>query len=204
MEAIGRVAVEKLSVFLERKWWGARSVPIARDALIMGAGLLGLRWIEVSRVRVKDVIEEGNLLRVRTAKMGRRRTVETGKSWGQMAGVIARMQTEKSEERPLFQTRNGTVVKYEQVLRRCKRWTKEATGTEYTFHCLRHSFAVSMYEKGMDVLEISRALGHKSLQWTTIYLATVVPCETAGGIGFTKDDGVNRALRIYNPEEREA
>jgi integrase len=201
MKAIGREGVEKLSLLIERMWYYSTSLAKRRDAVIMGAGLLGLRWVEVSRVLVKDVVEEGNTLRVRTAKKGRRRTIVTGKSWGFGAKCIVMQQTCGNPDGLLFTTRNGTAVSYEQVLRRCKEWTRRATGEEFTFHSLRHSFAVSMYEKGMDVLEISRALGHKSLQWTSVYLATIVPCETVGGVGFTKDGAAERTLRVFNPEE---
>jgi integrase len=201
MKPIGKYGVSKLSVLLEKVWYYSTSTARRRDALMMGAGLMGLRCCEVLRVRRKDVVIEGELLRVRTAKKGRRRTIGMGKSWLCGARLLMLDDREASGEDLLFRTKYRTPVRYEQILRRCREWTKKATGEVYTFHCLRHSFAVSMYEKGMDVLEISRALGHKSLQWTSVYLATIVPCETAGGMAFTREDGVKPPLRIFNPRE---
>lgn len=203
MRSLSKSEREKLSVLIERMWYFTRSIARRRDALIMGAGLLGLRWVEVSRLRWMDVVREGDLLRVRTAKGGRERTVETGKSWGQGIELMRRRGVSKDPAAWLFVTSSGRPVSYDQVIRRCRAWSKEATGQIYTFHCLRHSFAVSLYEQGMDVLEISRSLGHKSLQWTSTYLKTIVPCATAGGIGFTKDDGRTRSLRLFDPKENE-
>lgn len=201
MRPIPKVGVERLSAMIERKWWDGRSLAVRRDALMMGLGLLGLRCCEVLRVRRKDWTFQGHTLMVRTAKRGRRRTITVGASWSTGVGFILRYGLDGDPDDLLFRTRNGNAVAYEQALRRCREWTKLATGRAYTFHCLRHSFAVSMYEKGMEVLEISRALGHKSLQWTSTYLATVVPCETVGGVPFTREGGVKRVLRIFNPEE---
>ncbi|EAO9488599.1 hypothetical protein AKL49_25300, partial [Salmonella enterica] len=37
-------------------------------------------------------------------------------------------------------------------------------------HSLRHSFALFALEEGVDLVSISKLLGHKSLKTTTIYL----------------------------------
>lgn len=37
------------------------------------------------------------------------------------------------------------------------------------FHCLRHSFAVRLYDKTRDVLLVQAALGHRSIQSTMVY-----------------------------------
>lgn len=57
---------------------------------------------------------------------------------------------------------------YEHQLRKhCKNigWTKPASS-----HLFRHSFATHLYDRGMDLLKIQKALGHKTIHSTTIYV----------------------------------
>lgn len=42
-----------------------------------------------------------------------------------------------------------------------------------TFHSLRHTFAVELYQKTKDILKVKRALGHRSLANTMIYTTVV-------------------------------
>ena len=51
----------------------------------------------------------------------------------------------------------------------CKKITQELQ-VKVTPHSLRHIFALSVYKKGLDLVSISRLLGHTSISTTQIYL----------------------------------
>lgn len=194
---------------LEETWWRRSSWAKRRDALCLGLGLCGLRWIEVSRVQVKDLCFEDGLVRVRTAKGGVDRVVAVGLSWvnafrqvryrlecsgiltAEMAGGVA------------FLSSTGRSLAYSQVLRTCRRWTKRHFGQAFTFHSLRHTAGVRLYLATRDVLAVQQLLGHKDLRWTQVYLQVFagyggvgVPSFVAGGSG---DPG---ELRLFDPEGR--
>lgn len=44
-------------------------------------------------------------------------------------------------------------------------------------HALRHTFARELWEEGKDLLTISRALGHRSLKTTAVYLESIGACD---------------------------
>ncbi len=56
-------------------------------------------------------------------------------------------------------------------LKHLKQWTK-AAGIEkhITWHCARHSYATNLLEQEVDILTVSKLLGHKSILQTQTYL----------------------------------
>jgi len=74
--------VPEFEARLERAWWRrSRSRTFRRDALMVGLGLCGLRWIEVHSLRASCVDNFQGAVRVFTAKGGVGRTVRVGLSW---------------------------------------------------------------------------------------------------------------------------
>ena len=152
-----------------------------RDALAVSLGLCGLRWEEVSRVRVCDLDPGGNL-DVRSAKGGVRRTIPVG------VGVVSALRLLCLESRrqfgeasPVFCVRcSGRPLSYEQIKRRMREWTKTVFGRPFSFHCLRHTAAIRVYRATRDVLAVQRFLGHQSLRWTETYLRSLEVVEVAG------------------------
>ena len=61
---------------------------------------------------------------------------------------------------------------------------------EITFHCLRHSFATHLLEKGVDVKYIQEILGHFSIKTTMRYLH--VRKETLVNVASPLDDLYNK------------
>lgn len=55
----------------------------------------------------------------------------------------------------------------------CRKQTSIALGVKFNFHCLRHTFAMALYDRTRDVFLVKRALGHKSLASTLIYADTL-------------------------------
>jgi integrase len=44
-------------------------------------------------------------------------------------------------------------------------------------HCLRHTFAIELYKKTRDIKLVQRALGHKSINNTMVYMDLVITTE---------------------------
>jgi integrase/recombinase XerC len=72
---------------------------------------------------------------------------------------------------PLFRSRNGGRLGPRQVQLRLKHWLKAAGITKpLSVHCLRHSFATRLYSLTGDLHLVQRALGHRHITTTEIYV----------------------------------
>jgi len=70
----------------------------------------------------------------------------------------------------LFQTYRGHISE-RSFQERLKKAIKDSGVNQYfTCHDLRHSFAINMLEKGIDLEKVRKMLGHSSLRTTQIYL----------------------------------
>jgi hypothetical protein len=184
MLAIGSEFVSRLEVFLETAAFDRRWA-VRRDALAVSLGLCGLRWEEVHRVRMRDVdVATGRLL-VESAKGGLRRVLPLG------SPLLGRIQDLVNGRPSLcrgvavsdgfaFVSGTGKRLAYEAVVRRLRGWCWALFGRAYSFHCLRHTAAVRVYEATRDVLVVQRFLGHTSLQWTETYLRSLLTVEVSG------------------------
>jgi len=185
---------------LERCWWTNRSWSKRRDALMLGAMLLGLRSIEARKIRLRDLSGSDGVLFVRTAKGGPGRTVPVGDSWLSAVRTVRQRgfpRKQKGREDLAFVTHSGDYVSYEQLRRRCREWTRAVFGESFTLHCLRHTAALRMYRATADVLAVQRFLGHASLRWTATYLAMAEPAMRAGLPDFVQSDRRHALLRLY-------
>ena len=76
-----------------------------------------------------------------------------------------------TDRSPLFRSRNGGRLGPRQVQLRLKHWLKAAGITKpLSVHCLRHSFATRLYSLSGDLHLVQRALGHKHITTTEIYV----------------------------------
>jgi len=98
-----------------------------------------------------------------------------------------------------FVTREGRGCRYGDLRRFTLKVTREVCGRGYSFHCLRHTAAVRVYRRTRDVLAVQRLLGHRSLQWTQSYLASLVVVDVGGPIAFA-GGGLPAGLRVYDPD----
>lgn len=56
-------------------------------------------------------------------------------------------------------------------LKHLKQWVKDAEIEKHiTWHCARHSYATNLLEQEVDILTVSKLLGHKSILQTQTYL----------------------------------
>jgi integrase len=69
----------------------------------------------------------------------------------------------------LFPSTVGTYIDVNNFQKEWKDLLKEAGVSYKKFHALRHTYATNLFERGVDILTVSRLLGHKNIQTTEIY-----------------------------------
>jgi len=163
--------------------WTVRSRLVRRGALCCSFGLLGLRWSEVEVMQPGDCFVESEGLLVRTRKRGRPRSIDCPGSL--LAAALAwRAELRGGVADRLFVRETGRAMVYQDIRRFMASATREVFGRAFSFHCLRHTAAVRLYERTHDVLAVQRFLGHRSLQWTDSYLRSLLRVDTRGPVAF--------------------
>lgn len=128
----------------------------------------GLRIDEALSLRSEDVDLDNFLLRVH-GKGGKDRVVPISY---EMRKLMWRWLKTHDGDRLVFPTRNGTKFDYQNILGNFKLWGTRLhiTGVRFSFHTLRHTFAVNYIRNGGDVFRLQRILGHSSLEMTRRYV----------------------------------
>jgi len=138
----------------------------AMFSLLLGTGI---RLGSLVTLNVDDVnLAEGTV--TIKAKGGREETVFLN---ARLCKLLARYikAVSATDGTPLFCSRNGARLGPRQVQLRLKHWLKAAGITKpLSVHCLRHSFATKLYAKTGDLRLVQRALGHRHITTTEIYV----------------------------------
>jgi integrase/recombinase XerD len=126
----------------------------------------GLRIDEALSLTPEDVDLDNLLLRVR-GKGGKHRMVPVSR---EMRKVL--MRWVDSRTGLVFPSRVGTKIQQSTLLKEFKRFGKKLhiSGVRFSFHTLRHTFAVNYIRNGGDVFRLQRVLGHSSLEMTRRYV----------------------------------
>jgi len=135
-------------------------------SLLLGTGIrLGsLVALNVSEVNLAD-----GTIRI-TAKGGREETVFLNARLCKLLACYIKA-VSATDGTPLFRSRNGGKLGPRQVQLRLKHWLKAAGITKpLSVHCLRHSFATRLYSLSGDLRLVQRALGHRHITTTEIYV----------------------------------
>lgn len=143
-------------------------------ALIITLYGTGIRASECAGLRECDIDFGNSSLQV-TGKGGHQRVIPLN------AEVIAALQDyrkvreEVSPNQGFFQSRNGNAMTRNGIYERIRAHGRKA-GIEKILspHRLRHTFATHLVKEGVDLLTISKLLGHRQLSSTQIYLHLTV------------------------------
>lgn len=123
-----------------------------RDAVMIRlVADLGLRGIEVRNISTKDIDFIKKILFIKTAKRGVSRAFPAPAYLLNYARNIDGQLFSMSKQR------------FWQI------WQAWRPG-DYTAHALRHTFAMRLFKKKKDIRKVQKALGHKSLNSTAVYL----------------------------------
>jgi integrase len=162
---------------------------------LTGTGLrlgeaLGLQWSDVdfaaNMVRVQRAISAGQ---IETPKSGHGRTVEMS---GELAKVLQRVRMRLPERMKkhrwktlpawLFCTRSGELLEPHNVRRVFGKCVRAAgLPDHFTPHCLRHTFASLLLQKGETVPYVQEQLGHASYALTVDTYGKWLPKKSVRG-----------------------
>lgn len=132
----------------------------------------GLRASEVASVKVRDIIEDGGVVRV-LGKGEKERLVPMG---GPALEAIARYVqdarpklTREGETSALFLSRTGKPLERVAIWQIVKRCAHAAGLKDVHPHTLRHTFATHLLSGGADLRVVQDLLGHADVSTTQIY-----------------------------------
>jgi site-specific recombinase XerD len=143
--------------------------PLKHRVILTTLYAAGLRLEEALHLVLSDIDSARMLLRVALGKGAKERLVPLSPK------LLETLRDYWKKYRPshwLFPGRKpDKPLSASAVQRRCERSVREAGIQKHaTPHSLRHSYATGLLEAGVDLLTISRLLGHRSFSTTLIYL----------------------------------
>jgi len=158
----------------------------ARDSTIINLVLhTGLRIQELRLLNVSDVYNGLTLrshltVRPETAKRGKEREVYLNKYISKLLKAFISYKRGRGESlepsTPLFVSKKSGRIGQRTLQDMVEKWyvraglVDTAGAANYTFHSLRHTFAMNLRRRNIDLERIQKLLGHASLQATGIYL----------------------------------
>jgi integrase/recombinase XerC len=136
----------------------------------------GLRLSEVASLTLDDLElptsdESGSIGAVSVNGKGRKRRTVTlnSKACDALRAYLGARRSPSSE--PVFWSRDGGRLSPRAIQRIVKKEMAEAGVARASVHTLRHTFATHMVRRGTNLRVIQEALGHTSLQTTSVYVS---------------------------------
>lgn len=163
--ALTREQVRKLITYLHEQE-GRRA---QRDEVLMLTALYcGLRAKELADLRWPAIDADAWIINIRISKMGHGRSVPVHPA---LRPVLLAWRTEQALrlDAPVFSL-DGIPINSRRVGKIAGR-VRCATGLPLTAHVLRHTFATWALRGSGELYAVSKALGHKQLQQTEIYVS---------------------------------
>ena len=122
----------------------------------------GMRVSEICNLKIEDIDSKRMIINIRQAKGNKDRIVPLSQN---NLELLRKYYLAYKPNQYLF---NGQFdVKYTPTS--CNAIVKQYLGKEYHFHLLRHSYATTLLESGVDLRIIQNCLGHSSSKTTEIY-----------------------------------
>lgn len=127
----------------------------------------GLRVSEISRIRIRDIDFDRQILTIKEGKGRKDRIVKIEKSLYENLKIII---LNRNVEDYLFVNSSGERLSTRTFQKICGHACRRAGVVgDFNFHKLRHSFATHLLENGVNLRIIQQLLGHASSKTTEIY-----------------------------------
>ena len=127
----------------------------------------GLRIGEIVRLRVRDVDIGHHVIHIEQPQQRKDRYTSIPKK---LTAELARHVYDKNPYTHLFTNRKGTQLSTRSVQHIfAQAYKRSGIQKRATFHSLRHSFAVHLLERGVDIRHVQELLGHQSIRTTGMY-----------------------------------
>ena len=132
----------------------------------------GLRKQELLNLKLTDIDLDNLSLFVRQGKGSKDRIVPISYTLAQSLKKYIDERKRLSKTNPeFFSSLRGNKGYTASGLKRLVEQVRKTSGTVFTIHKLRHTFATLMLEGGCDIYSLSKMMGHSDINTTTIYLA---------------------------------
>lgn len=130
--------------------------------------LTGIRWSDLKKMTWGEVSDFNGRRRVTFRQKKTKGLLYLDLS-AQAAALMGDMEGHGKEELVFADMPNNCNTNI-----RLRQWTEAAgIAKPVTFHCGRHTFAVTMIERGADIYTVSKLLGHHSITVTQVYAKIV-------------------------------
>lgn len=155
----------------------------------------GLRLSEALNLKPADIDSERMVLRVRQGKGNKDRYVPLSSTLLESLRAYYRSCRPNGKGEWLFPNRTGKYPIHQTAVQRACRQAGLIAGLQkrVTTHTLRHSYATSLLEMGVDLRTIQLVLGHSSLSTTAVYLHVAVGAKPGSGPGSQSEGGAAAA-----------
>ena len=136
---------------------------IARDSLLAEVALkTGMRRQELANLEARDI--HGDFIMVRGGKGGNDRVIPLSPA---LAQRLRNFIQDKKRDEKVFG------LKAPCITMKIKQFARKAGLEDFHAHSMRHKFATSLLERGVNIKIVQELLGHKNLATTEIYLSIV-------------------------------
>jgi integrase/recombinase XerC len=175
-KALSEVQVERLHAVMASATGVAAERDRAMVALMLGSGV---RIGSAVALDAADVDLANGVLTARCVKRDRTQRIYFGADVrAKLELLIARL----PGPGPVFRAPNGQRMSVRHACRRITAWLDRAGVHDATPHSLRHTFATRLLARTGDVFLVQKALGHRSIASTAVYL-TVDEERLRGAVG---------------------
>ena len=152
---------------------------IRNRALVTVMWRCGLRITEALSLTPGDLDDARGRLTVRKGKGDRQRTVGLDAGTVALVGSWLAVRPDAGRKAPLFVTLNGAPVSASYVRAMLIRKSRKLGLPQLHPHALRHAFAVGLTREGKSMPTVQKMLGHRNLNTTATYLASLGEDEAA-------------------------
>jgi integrase/recombinase XerD len=135
---------------------------LKHKTIISLAYATGMRVSEICNLKISDIDSKRMIINIHLAKGRKDRIVPISEN------ILRLLRNYFKQYRPTEYLFNGqTSLQYSHGS--CNQLVKMYLGNDYHFHLLRHSYATTLLESGVDLRIIQQLLGHSSSKTTEIY-----------------------------------